>query len=175
MGKIKRPFRLIVRVTERTLDQHGQYLLLPAIDLEGWWTSLAEEAATVIELYQHHGLHEQYHSEFKTDLDLERLPSGKPGLSAVEGFDTNDALLQLAAFAYHCLRLVGQLGLTGDITPIRHPAKRRRIRTVLQDIMYRAAKFVAHARGLVLDFGRGVAAHAAVFLHVQERLWAATG
>ena len=74
MGKHKRPFRLIVRVTERTLDKHGQYLLLPVIDLEGWWTSLADEATTVIELYQHHGLHEQYHSEFKTDLDLERLP-----------------------------------------------------------------------------------------------------
>lgn len=167
LGKHKRPFRLIVRVTERTIDKHGQYLLLPAIDLEGWWTSLADEATTVIELYQHHGLHEQYHSEFKTDLDLERLPSGR--------FDTNDAILQLAAFAYNCLRLVGQLGLTGDIAPIRHPAKRRRIRTVLQEIMYRAAKFVSHARRLVLDFGRGVAAHAKVFLHVQERLWAATG
>ena len=167
LGKHKRPFRLIVRVTERTLDKNGQYLLLPAIELEGWWTSLADEATTVIELYQHHGLHEQYHSEFKTDLDLERLPSGK--------FDTNDAILQLAAFAYNGLRLVGQLGLTGDIAPIRHPAKRRRIRTVLQEIMYRAAKFVSHARRLVLDFGRGVAAHAKVFRHVQERLWAATG
>jgi hypothetical protein len=167
MGKIKRPFRLIVRVTERTLDKNGQYLLLPAIELEGWWTSLTEEATTVIDLYQHHGLHEQYHAEFKTDLDLERLPSGR--------FDTNDAILQLAAFAYNCLRLIGQLGLTGEIAPIRHPAKRRRLRTVLQEIMYRAAQFVSHARRRVLDFGRGVAAHAAVFLHVQERLWAATG
>jgi hypothetical protein len=175
MGKIKRPFRLIVRVTERTLDKHGQSLLMPAIELEGWWTSLAEAATTVIEGYQHHGLHEQYHSEFKTDLDLERLPSGKPGLSAVEGFDTNDAILQLAALAYNCPRLVGQLGLTGEITPIGHPAKRRRIRTVLQEVMYRAAKVVAPARRLVLDIGRGVAAHAEVFLHVQERLWVATG
>lgn len=99
MGKQKRLFRLIVRVTERTIDKQGQYLLMPVIDLEGWWTSLADEATTMIELYKHHGLHEQYHSEFKTDLDLERLPSGK--------FDTNDAILQLAAFAYNCLRRVG--------------------------------------------------------------------
>jgi len=104
-------------------------------------------------------------SEFKTDLDLERLPSGK--------FDTNDALLHLAAFAYNSLRLLGQLGLTGDIAPIRHPAKRRRIKTVLQEIMYRAAKFVAHARRRVLDFGRGVAAHAEVFRVLQHRLLAA--
>jgi hypothetical protein len=167
MGNIRRPFRRIVRVTERTIDKHGQYLLLPAIDLEVWWTSLTDEATIVIELYKHHALHEQYHSEFKTDLDLERLPSGK--------FDTNDALLQLAAFAYNCLRLVGQLGLTGDITPIRHPAKCRRLRTILQKIMYRAAKVVSHARRLILDFGRGVAAHVQVFIHVQERLWAASG
>jgi hypothetical protein len=92
-------------------------------------------------------MHEQFHSELKTDLDLERLPSGK--------FDTNDGLLHLAAFAYNCLRLLGQLGLTGEIAPVRHPAKRRRIKTVLQEVMYRAAKFVAHARRLVLDFGRG--------------------
>jgi hypothetical protein len=143
------------RVVERTIDKKGQRLLVPDIELEGWWTSLTTEAAQVIELYKHHGMHEQFHSEFKTDLDLERLPSGK--------FDTNDGLLHLAAFAYNCLRLLGQLGLTGEIAPIRHPAKRRRIKTVLQEIMYRAAKFVAHARRLVLDFGRGVAAHAQVF------------
>jgi hypothetical protein len=97
----------------------------------------------VIELYKHHGTHEQFHSEFKTDLDLERMPSGK--------FATNDVILHLAAFAYNCLRLLGQVGLTGEIAPIRHPAKRRRIKpvlsvaegSVLQEIMYRAAKFVA--------------------------------
>ena len=35
----------------------------------------------IIALYADHGTHEQFHSEFKTDLDLERPPSGK--------FDTN--------------------------------------------------------------------------------------
>ena len=69
-------------------------------------------------------------------------------------------------------RLLGQLGLTGEITPIRHPAKRRRIKTVLQEVMYRAAKFVEHARRMVLDFGRGVAAHVKVFTTVQARLCA---
>lgn len=76
----------------------------------------------------------------------------------------------MAAFAYNCLRLLGQLGLTGEITPIRHPAKRRRIRTALQEIMYRAAKSVAHARKRVLDFGRGVIAHARIFTELQNRL-----
>ncbi len=163
--KEKRPFRLIVEVTERTIDKRGQHLLVPDIELCGWWTSLRVPAAEVIGLYQHHGTHEQFHSEIKTDLDLERLPSGK--------FDTNDALLHLGSFAYNCLRLIGQLGLTGEIAPIRHPAKRRRLKTVLQEIIYRAAQFVAHARRFILDFGRGVAAHVAVFAAVQERLWKA--
>ena len=143
----------------------GQSLLVPDIEIEGWWTSLTLPMEEVIDLYEHHGAHEQFHSEIKTDLDLERLPSGK--------FDTNDAILHLASFAYNCLRLLGQLGLTGEIAPIRHPAKRRRLKTVLQEIMYRAAKFIAHARKLVLDFGRGVAAHAQVFIALQERLWRA--
>ncbi len=163
--KQKRMFRLIVEVTERTIDKKGQHLLVPEIELAGWWTSLALPAKEVIEHYRYRGTHEQFHAEIKSDLDLERLPSGK--------FDTNDAILHLGAFAYNCLRLLGQLGLTGEIAPIRHPAKRRRLKTVLQELMYRAAKFVEHARRLVLDFGRNFAGHIKVFVALQERLWRA--
>ena len=93
---------------------------------------------------------------------MERLPSGK--------FDSNDAIMHLAMFAYNCLRLLGQLGLTGEISPVRHPAKRRRLKTVLQEIMYRAAKYVEHARRLVLDFGRTAKMHADIFCALQARL-----
>jgi hypothetical protein len=55
------------------------------------------------------------------------------------------------------LRFLGNLTPTGGIAPIRPPAKRRRINTVLQEIMYPAAELVAHARRLTLDFGRNVA------------------
>ena len=161
-SKQKRTFRLIVEVTERTIDKKGQHLLMPDIQLSGWWTSLALPAEEIIEHYRYHGTHEQFHSEIKSDLDLERLPSGK--------FDTHDAILRLGAFAYNCLRLIGQLGLTGEIAPIRHPAKRRRLKTVLQEIMYRAAKFAAHARKRVLDFGRNFADYVKVFVAMQERL-----
>jgi len=58
-----------------------------------------------------------------------RLPSCK--------FVTNDAILGLGASAYHCLRPIGQLGLTGQFAPMRHPAKRGGLKTVLQEIMYR--------------------------------------
>lgn len=158
----KRNYRLVVRVTERTIDKRGQALLIPQIELEGWWTSLTEAPEKVIERYRHHGTHEQFHSELKSDLDLERLPSGK--------FDTNDAVLHVAMFAYNSLRIIGQLGLTGELSPLRHPAKRRRIKTVLQDIMCRAAKVVFHARQCVLDFGRGVERHVNAFKAVHDWL-----
>jgi hypothetical protein len=159
--KERRNFRLIVRVTERTIDRHGQHLLMPEVRLEGWWTSLDAAPQQVIARYAKHGTHEQFHSEIKTDLDLERLPSGK--------FDCNDLILHLAMFAYNCLRLIGQLGLTGELAPVRHPAKRRRIKTVLQELMYRAAQFIRKARQRILDFGRNCPV-VAVFRALQEDL-----
>ena len=161
----QRGFRLAVKVTERTIDKKGQALLIPDIDVEGWWTSLADAPQAIIAHYAYHGTHEQFHSEIKTDLDMERLPSGK--------FATNDTVLHLGMFAYNCLRLIGQLGLTGDISPVKHPAKRRRIRTVLQEVMYRAAQFITKSRKLILDFGALAAQVVPVFVHVQGRLLAA--
>ena len=100
----------------------------------------------VIALYCDHGTHEQFHSEFKTDLDLERLPSGK--------FASNDLILSLAALTYNLLRLLGQQTLTGDNAPIRHPAKRRRIKTVMQELLRVAVIMTRHGRRLVLNFAR---------------------
>lgn len=159
--KQKRNCRLVVRLIERTIDKKGQSLLFPDYRLEGWWTSLDENPEKVIELYCEHATHEQFHSEIQSDLDLERLPSGK--------FDCNDLILHLAMLAYNGLRLIGQLGLLGEFSPVRHPAKRRRIKTVLQEIMYRAAQFIRKARRRALDFGRQCPAFRA-FVDVQEYL-----
>jgi hypothetical protein len=77
---IERPLRRVLRLIERTIDKHGQLLIEPELTLEGWTTSLSTkqfDAKAIIALYADHGTHEQFHSEFKTDLDLERLPSGK--------------------------------------------------------------------------------------------------
>jgi hypothetical protein len=41
---------------------------------------------------------------------------------------------------------------------------------VSQEIMVRAAKLVAHARRLTLDFGRNVADQVKVFIALQARL-----
>ena len=153
--------RLVVRVIERRIDKHGQMLLTPEIELEGWWTSLYLPEKEIIRLYQDHGTSEQFHSEFKTDMNLERLPSGK--------FATNALIMSLAGLAYNILRFIGQLGLLGDSSPIRHSAQRRRIRTVIQELMYRAARLIATGRKLKLRFSRHCPAFNA-FQRVYVRL-----
>jgi hypothetical protein len=138
--------RRVLRLTERTIKADGTLLLIPEVLIDGWETTLDEPAETVIALYADHGTHEQFHSEFKTDLDLERLPSGK--------FDTNVLVLSLAAVAYNVLRLIGQQSLLKKEAPLRHPAKRRRLKTVMQEMMRVAAQLTEHARRLALNFSR---------------------
>ena len=151
----------IVRVTERTADRHGQMRLTPDITLEGWRTDLNLEPEQVIALYRDHATSEQFHSEFKTDLDLERLPSGK--------FATNALIMALGGFAYNILRAIGQMGLLGQFAPIRHPAKRRRIRTVIQELIYLAARLISTGRRLILRFSHHCPVFAA-FQGVYEQL-----
>ncbi len=144
-----RSFRKVTQVTERTIDKHGQRLLIPHITLDGWWTTLDKKTAgnlAVIALYKDHATSEQFHSEFKTDLDIERLPSGK--------FDTNDLVMALAVIAYNILRWIGLTGLLGDVSPVRHPAKRRRLKTVIQELMYLATRMVKTGRVLKLKFSK---------------------
>ena len=70
---IDTPLRIVFEVTERTIKK-GQVLLLPDISVDTYWTSLEDDPYDVIELYHDHGTSEQYHSEIKSDMDLERLP-----------------------------------------------------------------------------------------------------
>lgn len=160
--KMRRALPLVVEVAEWTSDKKGQHLLAREVELQGWWSTLDAPPEESIKLYKSHGTHEQFHSEIKTDLYLEPLPSGK--------FNTHDAVLHLGEFAYNCLRLLGELGFGGKITPVRHPSSRPRITSVLQEIMRRAANVAKDANCLLLHFGHGVAAHAAVFIKLPARL-----
>jgi len=147
VGSQANPARRVYRLTERTIDKHGVVLLLPEYVLEGWTTTLPARfsATDIIALYCDHATHEQFHSEFKTDMDLERLPSGK--------FDTNYLVCQLAAVAMNILRLMGQGALLGKDAPVRHAAKRRRIKTVMQELMYKAGRMIKHAGRWILGLG----------------------
>ncbi|MFN8963064.1 MAG: IS1380 family transposase, partial [Betaproteobacteria bacterium] len=79
LAGVGRLVRRVLRLVERTIGAAGQHLILPEYELDGWTTTLPARigAAQVIALYADHGTHEQFHAEFKTDLDLTRLPSGK--------------------------------------------------------------------------------------------------
>lgn len=147
----ERCFRRVMQITERTIDKKGQVLLIPDIEVEGWWTTLDITDQAIIELYKQHATSEQFHSEFKTDLDVERLPSGK--------FDTNDLVLACHAFAYNMLRFIGLVGLMGENSPVRHTAKRRRIKTVLQELMYLAARVMERSRQYWLRFSKKCTAY----------------
>ena len=155
--------RRILRLTERSRLANGQVLLLPETTLEGWDTTLPAEisAEAVIALYADHATHEQFHAEIKTDLDLERLPSGK--------FATNDLILTLGGMAYNLLRMIGQATLLGPDAPPRHPAKRRRVKTVIQEVITQAARVVHHARQWILSFPE----YGSPGFHAFQRLYAA--
>jgi hypothetical protein len=157
-------FTKTVRVIERSTDRNGQLLLIPEITVEGWWSNLDLPEEKIISLYQNHGLSEQFHSEFKSDLDLERLPSGK--------FATNSAVMALGCFAYNILRFIGQLGLLGEKSPVRHPGKRRRLKTVIQELMYLACRLIRSGRRLRLRFSKHCPAYWS-FNHVYGKLYPA--
>jgi hypothetical protein len=160
VGTASNPARRVLRLTERTIDKDGNPLLLPAYELEGWTTTLPDRFTMqeVIDLYKDHATHEQFHSEFKTDMDLQRLPSGK--------FDTNYLVCALAAVAMNILRLIGQNALIGKDAPVRHAAKRRRMKTVMQELMFKAGRMIKHAGRWVLGLGANDSAHG-----VFERLY----
>ena len=154
--------RRVYRLIERTIDKRGQQMLMPEYTLEGWSTTLPErfDAQSIIDLYADHGTHEQFHSEFKTDMDLTRLPSGK--------FDTNYLVCALAAVAMNLLRLVGQHTLHEPDSPVRHSAQRRRIRTVMQELMFKAGRLLSHARQWVLGLGANDSGFAVFARHWRQ-------
>ena len=163
VGTPANPARRVFRLIERTIDKHGNPLLLPDYELEGWTTTLPATFGMqeVIDLYKDHATHEQFHSEFKTDLDLERLPSGK--------FETNYLVCAMAAMAMNILRLMGQNALIGKDAPVRHAAKRRRMKTVLQELMFKAGRMIKHAGQWVLGLGANDRAYT-VFERLHRQL-----
>jgi len=138
--------RTIYEITERTIDKYGQFLIRPHIELGTYWTNTSLPDETIIDLYHAHGESEQYHSEIKTDMDVERLPSGK--------FESNKLVLELTMIAYNILRLIGQESLKKCDSPTRKKVRRRRIRTVISNLMQFAGHLTEHAGRVVLALGR---------------------
>ena len=60
------------------------------------------------------------------------------------------------------LRLMGQRGLLGPDAPVRHAARRRRIKTVMQELVDRAGRLVETGRRIILGPGTNDGAAEAV-------------
>ncbi len=152
MTGVASPLRIVFEVTERTSTLTGQLMLVPEIEVDTYWTSLSCPPKEIVALYHDHGTSEQFHSEIKTDMHLERLPS--------TWFATNAVILLLGMVAYNLLRLCGQESLhepTGEEEPrpaYRRPATRRRLRLVIQDLMSVACRLITRARTWRISFGR---------------------
>ncbi len=178
---VKEPVSIVFDVVRKTCEESGQLHATPDIEIETYWahietspeeteqsitakaivaTTTAGEnlkfAKRVIDSYHAHGESEQFHSEYKTEMGLERLPSGK--------FDTNALILHLGMIAFNIFRICGQKGLEvqerlkQEDTPIqthrRTGVLRRRIRSVLLDIMRIAAHITTSSGYFWISFGR---------------------
>jgi hypothetical protein len=130
--------RCVFEIIERKSDPAGNRYLFPQIEMNSWWTNLRCDAEEVIQLYRDHATSEQFHSEFKHDMDIERLPSGK--------FAVNKIVLAVAMNAYNTLRLLGQKSLE---TESKKYVKRKRVGKVIRDIICVAGKLVKHGRKLI--------------------------
>ena len=89
---------------------------------------------------------EQFHSEFETDTISSDCPR--------ENSPPMIRSWAQAVLTCNILRWIGLQGLIGEDSPVRHPAKRRRLRTVMQELMYVAARVVESGRSLALKFSR---------------------
>ena len=79
-------------------------------------------------------------------MGVERLPSGK--------FETNALVQELTVIAYNILRMIGQ-GTIGKRAPRQKRAvKRRRLRTVISDLIMMASHITSHARQLIMGLGK---------------------
>ena len=143
---LDQPVKIVFQVKVRTMLSNGQMLLTPDIDVQTWWTSLNLPPEDVISLYRGHATCEQFHSEIKSDIGLERFPSGR--------FDTNAIIQKLAALAYNILRIIGQTALGEGKKLQRHDVRRLRAKTVMKRLIYIAGHVTAHARQCFLSLGR---------------------
>lgn len=152
--------RIVYEIIERSIDKYGQYLLPHDVEVNMFWTNLSFTDEDIIQLYHAHGESEQFHSEFKSDMDMERFPSGK--------FETNELFLELGIISYNILRMLGQEidGGTND-APMKRKARRRRLRTVIMNIIHAPAHITQHAHQLIASLGRSNA-WANTFLRINE-------
>lgn len=129
-------------------------------ELSSYWTNLDVversdkqfgflTAKACDQLYREHATSEQFHSELKSDMNMELLPS--------KYFATNKLFLHIAALSFNVLRIIGDHAVNNDKRLQHHKKEsimRIRLRTVIDKICTIAFKIVRHARRIFIKFGR---------------------
>lgn len=142
--------RLVFEVKE-FYEEKGQLMLIPRVEIFSVWTSLVEFTdKDVLRLYRMRGTSEQFHAEFKTEMDMERLPSGK--------FKVNKAFLRMGMLAHNMLKVISQDMVMERALGLKK-ATRRRIKTVMNSVILMSCRLVRHARGMVMQLGCSEAWH----------------
>ncbi len=159
--RAKRTVRIVYEVIERTIDKKGQILMFPDIEVSTWWDNTGLPEKEVVDLYHQHATMEQFHAEMKSDMGLEKLPSGK--------FATNMLIHDLSMIAYNTLRLIGTVMNQAPDLPLKSEAFRRRIKTVIQHIIYTPAQIKTSGRSITIDLGRSNV-WANVFIWISRHL-----
>jgi len=130
--------RRILSVVEITNDLNtGEELLIPYRSLHMWRTNLPKSKFSpkrILDLYKDHGTSEQFHSEFKSDLNIERMPSYK--------YATNQLVLHISQLTFNILRLIGEAAIKID----QSTQIRKRLRTVILKIIYTPCWFTRKNR-----------------------------
>ena len=74
----------------------------------------------------------------------------------IDFYCTSDVLMACVVLTYNILRWIRLVSLLRDDAPIRHEAKRRLPRTVIQELMYVTVRVVESGRRLALKFSTPV-------------------
>lgn len=134
---ISADIRQVYSVVEIRADKNGQLLLEPKYEIHSWWTDLEKEKyplEEIIALYKDHATCEQFHSEFKSELDIEKMPSGK--------FLTNELIVSMAQVTFNIIRFIGEEALASNTFPLKRKVSRLKIKTVINKLLRLPAKFI---------------------------------
>lgn len=140
----KKMLRLVFEVRE-IFKKNGRKLLLPEVKLFSVWTSIeCFSEQEILRLYRLRGTSEQYHAEFKSEMDMERPPS--------DNLQVNNAFLLMGMLAHNMLKAIA-LDMVKDKGLGLKQANRRRIRTVMRSVILMAGRIVKGGGRLTMQLG----------------------
>ena len=142
------PLTCVYKVTERSIDRDGNALLIHELEVDLYWTNLAVSPQEVIAQYRDHATSEQFHSEIKSDMGIERFPS--------KSFLVNELFFMVGMIAYNILRVIDSrvMETVKDWPPFYRKKgqrqSRRRVGSIMRDFILVASKVVKHGGKVVL-------------------------